>query len=120
MSNIASGKERKNHDKLFALMMDNPNLPVIPFVDAEVVAGDNFGYWMGSWGSPRVDEYLFPDNDWEPVIFRSDDDVFDTLEKCLSAEDFDKLPDSENECRKFYDSLPWTKAIIVNIDMPEV
>lgn len=108
-----------NRKELFMLMQKHPELPIIPFVDGEIVAGDNFARWMGAWGSASVDEYLFPRNELDPVIFRSDDDVFDTLEKFLSIEEFDKLPESEDECRRVYDALPWKKAIIVNIDLPE-
>lgn len=111
--------EKKNRENLFNLMKENPDLPVIPFVDGEVVAGDEFGSWMGSWGAARVDEFLFPPADYEPVIFKSDDDVFDTLEKCLSVEEFDSLPEEGAECREIYDELPWEKAIIVSINMPE-
>ncbi|NBJ87907.1 hypothetical protein [Acutalibacter sp. 1XD8-36] len=111
-------KERKSHEELFKLMQDNPDLPVIPFVDGEIVAGDDFGIWMGSWGTSCVDEYLIPPQNYKPVIFKSDDDVFDTLEKFLPGEEFDILPESEEECRKVFDALPWTKAIVVNIDLP--
>lgn len=114
-----SDTERQNRDNLFRLMQDNPDLPVIPFVDAEAVAGDDFGSWMGCWGAARVDEFVYPPDDNEPVIFKSDDDVFDTLEKCLPEEKFDAIPYTEKDCRPLYDALPWTKAIIVNIDMPE-
>lgn len=114
-----SETERNNRDNLFQLMRENPDLPVIPFVDGEVCSGDDFGSWMGSWGAARVDEFICPPQDYEPVIFKSDNDVFDTLEKCLPEEKFDALPDAETECRPIYDALPWTKAIIVSIDMPE-
>lgn len=36
-------KERKNHDDLFKLMQENPDLPVVPMVDADIVAGDDYG-----------------------------------------------------------------------------
>lgn len=49
------------------------------------------------------------------MAFKSWDDVFDTLEKYLTDEEFEKLPESESECRAHYDALPWTKAIIVYI-----
>lgn len=112
--------EKKNRTNLFRLMHENPDLPVIPFVDGEVVGGDEFGSWMGSWGAARIDEFVFPPADYEPVIFKSDDDVFDTLEKCLPKEKFDALPETEEGCRPIYNALLWTKAIIVNIDMPEL
>ena len=111
-------KERKNHDDLFKLMQENPDLPVVPMVDADIVAGDDYGRWMGSWGSASVDEYLIPPDD-RPMIFKSDDDVFDTLEQCLPEAEFEALPENESECRPFYDALPWVKAIIVNISLPD-
>lgn len=114
-----SESEKINRDNLFRIMQENPDLPVIPFVDSEVVAGGDFGSWMGSWGAARVDEYIFPPADYEPVIFRSSDDVFDTLEKCLPEEELDALPREESECRAVFDALPWKKAIIVSIDLPE-
>ena len=111
-------KERKNHDDLFKLMQENPDLPVVPMVDADIVAGDDYGRWMGSWGSASVDKYLIPQDD-RPMIFQSDDDVFDTLEQCLPEAEFEALPENESECRPFYDALPWVKAIIVNINLPD-
>ena len=111
-------KERKNHDDLFKLMQENPDLPVVPMVDADIVAGDDYGRWMGSWGSASVDEYLIPPDD-RPMIFKSDDDVFDTWEQCLPEAEFEALPENESECRPFYDALPWVKAIIVNINLPD-
>lgn len=44
--------------------------------------------------------------------------MFDALEKCLPESEFDALPETENKCRSVYDALPWSKAIIVNIDLP--
>lgn len=52
---------------------------------------------------------------YDYTAFKSDDDVFDVLEKYLSDEEFEKLPESESECRKYYNALPWEKAIIVSI-----
>ena len=115
---MISDRERESRDYLFKLMRENPELPVIPFVDGEIVAGDDFGTWMGSWGVSCTDEYLIPPDD-RPMIFKSDDDVFDTLEQCLPEAEFEALPENESECRPFYDALPWVKAIIVNINLPD-
>lgn len=110
-------KEQKNRDELFRLMRENPDLPVVAMVDGEI-PGDDSGWWLGAWGHVRVDEYLLTHNcEW--MVFKSDDDVFDVLERHLSSEEFEKLPKAEEECRKIYDALPWTKAIIVYINLPE-
>lgn len=82
------------------------------------IPGDDSGYWLGAWGKARVDEYLLTNNrEW--MVFKSDDDVFDVLERHLSDEEFEKLPETEEECRPVYNALPWTKAIIVYIQMPD-
>lgn len=110
-------QEKQSHEELIRLMQENPELPILPFVDAEIAA-DDVGYWAGSWGNVKIDEYLFPPND-APVLFKSDDDVFDVLERYLTDEEFEALPDSEEDCRPIYDSLPWKKAIIVYIELPD-
>ncbi len=110
--------EKQSHKELMRLIKENPELPVLPFVDANVI-GDDSGYWLGRWSSVCVDEYLISPYKDTPVLFKSDDDVFDTLERYLSYEELEKLPDSEEECRKIYESLPWKKAIIVYITLPE-
>ena len=79
--------------------------------------GDECGYWLGAWGSARIDDYLLVSNR-DLVVFKSDDDVFDVLERCLSDDMFEKLPEPKEECRPIYDALPWIKAIIVYIDCP--
>lgn len=110
-------REKKNREELFKLMQENPELPVVPMVDGEI-CGDDSGYWLGAWGSAQVDEYLLTQNR-ELMVFKSDDDVFDVLEKHLTDEEFEKLPETEEECRPYYDALPWTKAIIVYINLPD-
>lgn len=106
-------REKQNRDELFRLMRENPDLPVVPMVDAEIF-GDDSGYWCGAWGHASVDEYLACER-YDYMAFKSWDDVFDVLEKYLTDEEFEKLPESESECRAHYDALPWTKAIIVYI-----
>lgn len=110
-------REEQNREELFKLMRENPDLPVVPMVDSEIVA-DDCGYWLGAWGRAYVDEYVLAERA-ERMLFKSDDDVFDALEKYMSDEEFEGLPDSEEECRPYYDKLPWTKAIIVYINLPE-
>ena len=107
--------EKENQKKLFQLMREHPELPVIPMVDGEI-PGDDSGYWLGAWGHATLEEYLIGSNG---VIFKSDDDVFDTLERFLPTDEYVCLPDVESECRKVYDTLPWKKAIVVYITTAE-
>lgn len=109
---MISEKERKNREELFRLMKENPDLPVIPMVDGEI-PGNDCGYWLGAWGTAQLDEYLEAS---DRIVFKSDDDVFDVLERFLPDDEFYRLPYAELECRKIYDALPWKKAIIVYIE----
>lgn len=108
-------KERKNRNDLFKLMQENPDLPVLPMVDGEI-PGDDCGYWLGAWGTSQLDEYLVGNGQ---VLFKSDDDIFDVLERFLTDDEYYKLPDVESECRKVYNALPWKKAIVVYITTRE-
>lgn len=110
-------KERKNREELFRLMQGHPELPVVPMVDSDIVADDG-GYWIGSWGSARIDEYLIAERSGK-ILFRSDGDVFDALYEYLSYEEYEDLPEADEGCRPYYDNLPWVKAIIVYINLPE-
>lgn len=114
---MISDRERENREELFRLIKENPELPIVPMVDAEIVAED-CGYWLGAWGRAEVDEYFISERA-ERVFYKSDGDVFDVLERHLSDEEFEALPESEEECRPYYDKLPWIKAIIVYINLPE-
>ncbi len=49
-------RENQYRKELFKLMQENPDLPVVPMVDGEIVPGDDYGYWQGDWGAARVDE----------------------------------------------------------------
>ena len=105
----------KKSNDLFKIIEENPELPIIPMVDSEVV-WDCIGYYMGVWGEAKVDEYIISKEYDDNVIFKSDGDVFDALEQYMGAEKFKELPETEEECRPFYDRLPWIKAIIVFIE----
>ena len=110
-------KERENREELFRLMQEHPELPILPIVDGCIIA-DEGGYWLGAWGSAQVDEYVIAERSGR-ILFKGDGDVFCTLEEYLGYDEFEALPEKESECRSRYDSLPWIKAIVVFINLPE-
>lgn len=114
--------KQENIQNLLKLIQENPELPIVAMVDGEVVGGDEYGYWVGKFGKARVDEYLMPRDGREDdgIYFKSDDDVYDVLERYLPEEEWEALPESVDECRPRYDALPWVKAIIVYIELPDM
>lgn len=112
-------KEREKRAELLRLLQENPELPVVPMVDGEIVGCDGAMYWLGALGRAKIEEYFLSEKA-ERVFFKSTDDVFYVLERHLSDDEYEALPETEDECRPYYDALPWVKAIIVYINLPEV
>ena len=111
-------RERKNREELFKLMQENPELPVVAMVDSEIVQDDGYYRWVGAWGRSTIEEYFIGE---ERIHFREADD-FDEVEETLTDgqvcyDDFEAM--SDEEAVGAYNSLPWIKAIVVNIDLPD-
>lgn len=100
--------------QLLDLMKENPNLPILPMVNEEVVPDDTWGYWMGSWDHSTIDQYIVRNG---RIYFKDDDDPFDVLERIGYPRCVDDMTDEEINAA--YDALPWIKAIFVYIGTPE-
>jgi len=111
-------KQQENINNLLTLIKENPDLEILPMVDTDCVAGDEFGYWMAQWGKASIDEYWVED---ERVYFKEHDyeDLLDII-LCnkLSYEEYLVMSDKEGEilAKELVDKLDWKKAIIINID----
>ncbi|TGY90868.1 hypothetical protein E5329_23815 [Petralouisia muris] len=106
--------QKRNLLHLFGLIRQNPDLPIVPMVNYEVVADDCALYWMAGWGDARIDSYILRD---DRIWYLSDgkEEIFENLFE-LPID----IPKEQEE--KFMedavDSLPWIKAIIVKIELP--
>lgn len=45
-------------EKFLRLVRENQDLPIIPMVDSAVVADNDYGSWLGSFGDCRIDSYV--------------------------------------------------------------
>ena len=102
--------------EIIKLIEENPDLPIVPMVDSEVVADDG-GYWLGKWGRCEVTEYY---RGREYIHFRDDDeeDVLNDMVGCKYGYDSqgrDIYDLSDAEWDALYKSIPWTKCIVVYI-----
>lgn len=113
-----------NIKELLKLVSENPNLPVVPMVDYEVVAGDDYGRWLGSFGNVYVGEYaLFKDRFYDDrEEFKEDYFDYYSDELCEKF-NYDPWDNTKNEeLEKYLDEVAdkyFIKAIIVNIDLPD-
>ena len=115
-------KQSDNLKELFKLIDEHPDLPIVPMVDADIVADDS-GYWLGGWGSAGIDKYL--PHEYGMIFYEQGrPDVVDIFEKFFDYEECgisEEMPDSEALpiMRKKIDSLDWIEAIIINIGLPD-
>lgn len=100
----------------YELVQANPELPVIPCVDGDVVGGDEYYCWLGSWGESAVQEFIIGK---ERTYYREDDisEMNDVLCEHYDPELVDNM--TEEETRAAYNALPWKKAIFVDVHQYE-
>lgn len=114
--NNISCKRLENHSKnlreLFTLISENPDLPILPWVDSDIVSDDGYMRWQGSWGSSHIVEYIMVEmyNDYPEMIEKDDTERY---ENYLYDHGF-----SEEEIQEHIKNIDWIKAIAVNIDLP--
>lgn len=106
-----------NTEMLLKLITENPELPVIPLVDADVV-GDDYGNWIGMWGRAEIKE-IYPGRERLHVKDEDDEeDVLCDLVGCrylCDSKGRDIYDLSDEEWASLYASVPWEKAIVVHI-----
>lgn len=109
-------KQSEKLAQLLELMQANPELPVIPCVDGDVVSGDEYYGWLGSWGESAVQEFVIGR---ERTYYREDDicEMNDVLYERYDPELVDNM--TEEETRAAYNALPWKKAIFVDVHQYE-
>lgn len=115
-------EQADNLKELFTLIRKHPDLPIVPMVDADLVADDS-GRWLGSWGKAYIDKFLHYNEEYL-TYDKGDPDIVYIFEKIFDYEECgidEEMPDEEALpiMREKVDSLPWIEAIIVNVDMPE-
>lgn len=102
-------------EELLELVKANPDLPVIPIVDEEIVDCCGGSYWLGEWVHSEVTEYY---KGKEMIHFKDDDqdDVLNDICGCEYGHDpkgRDIYDLSSEEWGELYASIPWVKAIVI-------
>ena len=92
---------------LLKLITENPELPVVPLVDADVV-GDDYGSWIGEWGRAEIKEIY---SGRERLHVKDEDDEEDVLcdlvgcRYSCDAEGRDIYDLSDDEWNALYESV---------------
>ena len=116
-------KKQKNINDLLKLIKENPELPILPIVDSEIVASDDSNYFVGSWGESRIDYYWCDDE----RIYSKENDFEDLVENIIDTdnnydEEFGLLNDEykEKAAIKIVEKYNWIKCIFISINLPNI
>jgi len=107
-------------DEFLNLVKENPDLPIVPMVYYDVVGDDTYSWWLADWGRSEVTEYY---EGREKIHFKDDDeeDVLGDMVGCkyyCTPDGRDITDISDEEWDQLYQSIPWTKCIVVYIEEP--
>ena len=107
-----------NIETLLTLIKENPDLPIVPLVDSEVVADDCCSWWLSAWGRAEIKEIYIGR---EHVHIKDEDDEEEVLCDMVGCK-YSTTPDgrdvydlTDEEWDELYKSIPWTKCIAVRI-----
>lgn len=132
----------ERNQKLLRIVAENPDLPIIASVDSDVVCED-YGRWLASFGRVEVGEYAIYNERYyddreefqEDYYCQNDDDLNEkfSFNPCITdyavrlgeytAEQFATNEEANKALEKYLDEIAdkhFKKAIIVNVDLPEV
>lgn len=105
--------------ELFKLIEENPDLPIIPMVDTEVVGGGEFGYWMAAFGKAEIKEFAIDEWYGDGIVrYRDDYGAEENLIEAIAECKYDGTDEDYEKAKKEAESL-WKKAIIVCITTPD-
>ena len=110
-------KQQGNVIELLELVVENPELPIVPMVSIKCALSDDFSYWMAEWGRAKIDKYWCGDErmysyneDFDSLVEDwIDDNYYEKVYKNLGDDELRKLAEGK------VNNYEWTKAIIVYI-----
>lgn len=107
-------KQKGHNRELFELIMNNPDLPVICWVDSDIVAEDGCMRWQGSFGQCHIIEYIDVEmyRDYREFVYKGETEQYE--EFLMDTTDM-----TDEEITEYINNIQWTKAIAVNIDLPD-
>lgn len=98
---------------LTKLIAENPDLPIVAFVDTECVPDDYAAWWLCQSIDARIDEYADKPYDSEQLICKSEYEFIDFEDAYDNAHY--KVAYTAEDVKEAWDNIEWTKAIILSI-----
>lgn len=119
LSKVIDDRFTEEMREFLLLVLENPELPVVPMVYSECVGGDDrFAYWLSKVGRSEIRELAI--DEWYhdgAIVYRDDANAEEELIEAIAETKYDGS-DEDYEKAKVEVTGLWTKAIIVYITTP--
>lgn len=109
--------------ELARLVTEYPDLPIIPYVNSEVVADDSYGYWAGSPDYVSLERYAlgyyfdpYGDNDTRYYT----EDEKDNLIEAIAEYKYDGTEEDYAKAEEEVSKIEWKQGIFLYIGLPDV
>jgi len=109
-----------NRENLARLILENPELPVLCMVEYEVVAGDDCLRWAASLGESKIREYIYHEDGMSESVIYWKEDAEELVDRMVEDVEQSLYEEARQQAWEKVNAMPWIKAIVVNIDLPEV
>lgn len=119
LSKVIDDRFTEEMREFLLLVLENPELPVVPMVYSECVGGDDqFAYWLSKVGRSEIREFAI--DEWYhdgAIVYRDEANAEEELIEAIAETKYDGT-DEDYEKAKVEATGLWTKAIIVYITTP--
>lgn len=103
--------QNENIEELIRLTKENPNLRIVPMVDTDCVPGDDYSWWVASWGKPAIDD-IWNDNE---IVYLKSESYDDLVDKVASVFENDIEGNQQELAEKQVNEYTWEKVIAIKI-----
>lgn len=118
LSKVVDDRFTEEMREFLLLVLENPELPVVPMVYTDCVGGDEYSYWLSKVGRSEIREFAI--DEWYhdgKVVYRDDANAEEDLVEAIAETKYNgSLMDYEKAEAEA--AGLWTKAIIVYITTP--
>ena len=118
LSKVVDDRFTEEMREFLLLVLENPELPVVPMVYADCVGDDEYSYWLSKVGRSEIREFAI--DEWYhdgAIVYRDEANAEETLIEAIAETKYNGTDEDYEKAKEEAAGL-WTKAIVVYITNP--
>lgn len=118
LSKVVDDRFTEEMREFLLLVLENPELPVVPMVYTDCVGGDEYSYWLSKVGRSEIREFAI--DEWYhdgAIVYRDEANAEETLIEAIAETKYNGTDEDYEKAKEEASGL-WTRAIVVYITNP--